>query len=461
MSALGEVLEVEDPMVDGNLLRSFMRVRVCFNVNNPLPTGCWVQRRDLPKLWAFFRYEKLQDLCYNCGIVGHEQKECEKERKMAVLDSESPRYGPGLSVPIAKSLEEIVAEKGRWFMVGQKQEGGRRRESSGENSRLEEVPARRSWGERLPGKSQGGADVTSILRREKNQKDKIDDSLEGSFSCNSQNNYDDLTEVGCSKQNLKTGPSWEGMMSGQKKERMKEIEGGKKCGVQTILEMEVQQNISASHGREKDDTNQIGREVGLGENINFNPTLVDLKEKRPRPGLGPKQIEDLDIEKEDIGLKEKVVLLDYLSPPESPIKYQGANMTQLEVDKCRGLISAHKANTGKQKQEIQHSREGAEEPEAELGYYVEFPEEDGGEKSKEERKLSKEEEMALVMVVNKTLSIKRPREEEYVQGGVDSVKKAKQGLCLAGKTELKKLPLQEDDVIMAEEAGLNMPHQGP
>lgn len=37
MSALGEVLEVEDSMVDGNLLRSFIRVRVYFNVNNPSP----------------------------------------------------------------------------------------------------------------------------------------------------------------------------------------------------------------------------------------------------------------------------------------------------------------------------------------------------------------------------------------------------------------------------------------
>lgn len=60
MSVVGEVLDVEDPMVDGNLLRSFMRVRVCLNVNNPLPTGCWIPRKDLPKLWVFFRYENYR-----------------------------------------------------------------------------------------------------------------------------------------------------------------------------------------------------------------------------------------------------------------------------------------------------------------------------------------------------------------------------------------------------------------
>lgn len=60
MSVVGEVLDVEDPMVDGNLLRSFMRVRVCLNVNNPLPTGCWIPRKDMPKLWVFFRYENYR-----------------------------------------------------------------------------------------------------------------------------------------------------------------------------------------------------------------------------------------------------------------------------------------------------------------------------------------------------------------------------------------------------------------
>lgn len=134
MSALGEVLEVEDPMMEGNLLRSFMRVRVYFNVNNPLPTGCWIRRKDLPKLWVFLRYEKLQDLCFNCGILGHEQKDCKREKMMVVLDKESPRYGPRLGVPPAKPLAEIAMEKRRWFYVGQKMEGSKTHVFPGESS---------------------------------------------------------------------------------------------------------------------------------------------------------------------------------------------------------------------------------------------------------------------------------------------------------------------------------------
>lgn len=49
MKLVGNVLEVEDSMVDGVLLRSFMRVRVDFNTLRPLPTGCWIPRKNLPK----------------------------------------------------------------------------------------------------------------------------------------------------------------------------------------------------------------------------------------------------------------------------------------------------------------------------------------------------------------------------------------------------------------------------
>lgn len=39
MTKVGEIMEVEDPMVEGCLLRSFMRVRVNFDIQKPLPTG--------------------------------------------------------------------------------------------------------------------------------------------------------------------------------------------------------------------------------------------------------------------------------------------------------------------------------------------------------------------------------------------------------------------------------------
>lgn len=57
------------------------------------------------------------------------------------------------------------------------------------------------------------------------------------------------------------------------------------------------------------------------ENVNSNKKLVthsitqtDLKEHRPRPGLGPKNVEDLGLIKEDVGLKSPIIVEDVLSP---------------------------------------------------------------------------------------------------------------------------------------------------
>lgn len=49
MKLVGEILEIEDPMVEGVLLRSFMRARINFDTLKPIPTGYWVPRKNAPK----------------------------------------------------------------------------------------------------------------------------------------------------------------------------------------------------------------------------------------------------------------------------------------------------------------------------------------------------------------------------------------------------------------------------
>ncbi|KAI8018869.1 Uncharacterized protein LOK49_LG04G00419 [Camellia lanceoleosa] len=74
---LGKVLSVEAPQ-DGLLLhRSFLRIRVEINTQHPLPRGFWLKRSPGSNgVWITFKYEKLSDLCYDCGRIGHENKSC-------------------------------------------------------------------------------------------------------------------------------------------------------------------------------------------------------------------------------------------------------------------------------------------------------------------------------------------------------------------------------------------------
>lgn len=107
-------MKIENPIVDGFLVRPFIRARVEINILNPLSTGCWIPRKNLSRFWVFVKYERMQDLCYNCGIIGHEQRICKKEKVMSMLSRDAERYGPSIGVPLAKTIVTFMAEQNRW-----------------------------------------------------------------------------------------------------------------------------------------------------------------------------------------------------------------------------------------------------------------------------------------------------------------------------------------------------------
>lgn len=114
LNQMGEVEEIEDMMVEEQLVRFFVRARVSIKVSQPLSTGCWVPRRNLPKVWVSIKYEKLHDLCFKCGVIGHDQRGCKGEREMSVTKGDLPKYGAYLSVPPAKELKLIIEERRKW-----------------------------------------------------------------------------------------------------------------------------------------------------------------------------------------------------------------------------------------------------------------------------------------------------------------------------------------------------------
>jgi len=41
--------------------------------------GAFLPRKNLPSLWIALKYEKLADVCYRCGLVSHETRNCQGE----------------------------------------------------------------------------------------------------------------------------------------------------------------------------------------------------------------------------------------------------------------------------------------------------------------------------------------------------------------------------------------------
>lgn len=110
---VGKVVEIEDPMIEGKWIRSFIRARVEIDIRQPLFTGCWIPRRNMARVWVFIKYERLQDLCFKCGIIGHEQKNCNKESVMSPLGKNVQKYSLRLGVPPAKPIKMILEEQAR------------------------------------------------------------------------------------------------------------------------------------------------------------------------------------------------------------------------------------------------------------------------------------------------------------------------------------------------------------
>lgn len=73
---LGRVLDTD---LSGHGWKHFIRVRVEVEVNKPLCTGFPMYREKLSALWIPFKYEKLGNFCYGCGILGHDVKVCREE----------------------------------------------------------------------------------------------------------------------------------------------------------------------------------------------------------------------------------------------------------------------------------------------------------------------------------------------------------------------------------------------
>lgn len=81
----------------GNPIRSFLRLRAQVDITKPLRTGVFIKREDESSLWLAFKYERLSDLCYRCGRLGHTQNSCRSSQRSSD-GATDPRlaFGPWL-----------------------------------------------------------------------------------------------------------------------------------------------------------------------------------------------------------------------------------------------------------------------------------------------------------------------------------------------------------------------------
>ena len=93
--SLGQVTSCENPneLVGGD----FLRIHVEIDVSKPLCRGRKVALDDSNERWIAFKYEKLPNFCYWCGLISHDGKDCDLWlARKETGHAEPTEYGPWL-----------------------------------------------------------------------------------------------------------------------------------------------------------------------------------------------------------------------------------------------------------------------------------------------------------------------------------------------------------------------------
>lgn len=75
-SRLGEVIEVNLVGEPDGAWKKFIRIRVDIPVGKPLLPNLFLPQPNKPDSWIGLKYEKHADVCYKCGVIGHEERVC-------------------------------------------------------------------------------------------------------------------------------------------------------------------------------------------------------------------------------------------------------------------------------------------------------------------------------------------------------------------------------------------------
>ena len=118
-SKLGEVVEVDVTKL-GVQWGKYLRVRVQLDVTKKLIRGKKIVVEGGEQRWILFKYERLPNFCYRCGMLSHGLRDCPKGKVEALPEISALQYRAWLrgEVPRRFGTEERWPAKGGPIMDG-------------------------------------------------------------------------------------------------------------------------------------------------------------------------------------------------------------------------------------------------------------------------------------------------------------------------------------------------------
>jgi hypothetical protein len=73
---IGRFIELDNSTSGSLISRQYLRFKVDVNTSKPLAPGFYITRPDMKPLWIAFKYERLDEYCVACGLIGHKKRFC-------------------------------------------------------------------------------------------------------------------------------------------------------------------------------------------------------------------------------------------------------------------------------------------------------------------------------------------------------------------------------------------------
>ncbi|CAH9120076.1 unnamed protein product [Cuscuta epithymum] len=97
----------------GDKKKSFLRIRICMDVRKPLKKGTSLKKEGKGH-WVDFKYEKLPNFCFICGVIGHSDKFCSLRYEEGIIIEKSfgvkLRAGGGAKTSLASPNKWLVQD---------------------------------------------------------------------------------------------------------------------------------------------------------------------------------------------------------------------------------------------------------------------------------------------------------------------------------------------------------------
>ncbi|KAL3653668.1 hypothetical protein CASFOL_003349 [Castilleja foliolosa] len=74
--------------------RKSLRIQVDIDISKPLTTVMLIGSNGRKKILLEIRYERLTDICYKCGKIGHKATNCPDNLEFSDESTPNPKYGP-------------------------------------------------------------------------------------------------------------------------------------------------------------------------------------------------------------------------------------------------------------------------------------------------------------------------------------------------------------------------------